>query len=295
MSVPIELLSNLTYLKPTMRNLLKSETTLTDFLIFSLEEAGEEKFKLFCLNSTLFNLNNEHRKCAQNEILELPSSNWVLKNDFGTFLHFHHNFHLKQMHQINTSWEDLTDTLMVLEFELTEPALQPIDEQPNISWITDNNGDISNEGHYTFYSLMGVAIFLMFIITCFHSEIRKICACMIPARQFQPEIVYRKDPEQLIISQQALTPIERSIENRDGQQSELPPNDPIISRKMKGAAADQILKCPGPAAQTPVLCAPTGKVKTTNIKNISDSASAETARKGTVRFAFPNVKRQEKT
>ena len=41
MSMPIELLSNLTYLKPTMRNLLKSETTLTDFLIFSLEVAGK--------------------------------------------------------------------------------------------------------------------------------------------------------------------------------------------------------------------------------------------------------------
>ena len=277
-----------------MRNLLESETTLRYFLIFSLEVAGEEKFKLFCLNSTLFYLNNEHRKCAQNELLELPSSNWVLKNEFGTFSHFHHNFHLKQMHQTNTTWDDLTDTLMVPEFEVTEPELQPIDEQPNISWITDDNGDISNEGHYTFYSLLGVAIFLMFIITCFHSEIRKICACIIPARKFQPEIAYRKDPEQLIISQQALTPIERSIENRDGQHSELPHNDPVISKKRKEAAADQILKCPGPAAQTPELCAPTGKVKTTNIKNTSDSAPAETTRRGTVRFAFPKVKRQEK-
>ena len=71
------------------------------------------------------------------------------------------------MYLVNTSWEDLTDTLMVPQFEITEPALQPVDEQPNISWITDNNGDITNEGHYTFYSLMGAAILLIFIITCF--------------------------------------------------------------------------------------------------------------------------------
>ena len=88
LSVPIELLSNITYLNSTMRNLKKSETTLTDFLIFSLEEEGEEKFQLFCLNTTLFNLNNEYRKCAQNEILDLPTSNWILKNDFGEFSHF---------------------------------------------------------------------------------------------------------------------------------------------------------------------------------------------------------------
>ena len=73
-------------------------------------------------------LNNEHRKCAQNELLSLQSSNWVLRNDYGTFSHFQHNFHLKEMHLVNTSWKDLTDTLMVPQFEITEPALQPVDE-----------------------------------------------------------------------------------------------------------------------------------------------------------------------
>ena len=63
---------------------------------------------------------------------------------------------------------------------------------------------------------------------------------------------------------------------------------------MKGAASDQILKGPGPAAQTSVLCAPTEKVKRTNTKSDNDSVSAEKSRKGTVRFGSPNVKVREK-
>ena len=160
------------------------------------------------------------------------------------------------------------------ELELNEPELQPSDEKPEISWITDHNGNISEQGHYTFYGLLAGAIFIMFIITCFISEIRRLCACILPVKQYQPEVAYRKDPEQLIISQQALTPVERSSENRDKRQSELPHIDPVRPSTCKGAAADQILKCPGPAAHTPELCAPTEGVKTTNIKNTSDSAPA---------------------
>ena len=34
---------------------------------------------------------------------------------------------------------------------------------------------------------------------------------MIPRRKFRPEITYKKDPEQIIIAQQAVTPTERSF------------------------------------------------------------------------------------
>ena len=173
--IPIGLLSNETYLNSTMRGLMESETNLRDFVIFSQEMDGVEKFQLMCLNSTLFNLNGEHRRCSQNELLELPSSNWVLKNGFGTFSHYHHNFHLKQLHQTNTSWEDLTDDLLTPEIEINKPELQPIDTETEISWITDDAGSISNEGHYMFYSLCGSAIFIVFIVVCFHSEMKRIC------------------------------------------------------------------------------------------------------------------------
>ena len=99
----------------------------------------------------------------------------------------------------------------------------------------------------------------------------------------------------MIISQEALTPVERSSENRDKRQSELPHIDPVRPSTFKGAAVDQILKCPGPAAHTPELFAPTEGVKTTNIKNTSDSAPAETTKKKTLRFVFPNVKGQGKS
>ena len=134
----------------------------------------------------------------------------------------------------------------------------------------------------------------MFIIICFHSEVRKICNCVFPNRKYHPEIAYSKNPEQITIGRQALTPMERSSQNRDGQASELPLNNPVISKKKKGAAANNVQECPTSAAQTIVPCAPTEKAKTTNIKSTSDPASVETGKRGTVRFVFPNVKRQEK-
>ena len=81
-----------------MRVLELSEVTLEDFLIFSREVEGREDFKLFCLNSTLFKLNNSHRKCTQNEQVSLPNSDWTISRDHGSFSHFQHDYHLKDMH-----------------------------------------------------------------------------------------------------------------------------------------------------------------------------------------------------
>ena len=126
-----------------MRDLQRSEITLEDFLIFSLEVSGRENFKLFCLNITLFNLNNKHRRCTQNELVSLPNSNWAIKNDHGSFSHFQHDFHLKEMHLVNSSWDDLIDILTVPQLEINDPELQEIEDQTNFSWVTDDDGDIS--------------------------------------------------------------------------------------------------------------------------------------------------------
>ena len=92
-----------------------------------------------------------------------------------------------------------------------------------------------------------------------------------------------------------MTPLDRSSKNRDKSQSELSHTDPVGPSTCKGAAVDQILKCPGLVAHTPELFVPTEGVKTTNIKNTSDSAPAETTKKKTLRFVFPNVKGQGKS
>ena len=286
--IQIEQLSNATYLNYTMRDLKNTDTTLRDFLIFSLEMAGEEKFKLFCLNSTLFHLNGEHRKCSQNEILSLPSSNWVLKNGFGTFSHFNHNFHLKELHQTNNTWKDITDSLMTPQLEINEQKFQSDGAENEISWITDEEGNISNESHYTFYTLMGGAIFIIFLVVCFHSEIRKCCDCLTPRRKFLPEITYKKDPEQVVISQEAMTLAERSFKNRDKLEGESLPNIPEIVVKKKAVCTDNIPTGRASAG----TCAP-NKAKTTNIE-ICDLASAETRKIGSVRFLFPKAKGQEK-
>ena len=74
MSLSVNLLENATYLSTKMRSLKMSEVTLNDFLIYSLENLGREDFKLFCLNSTIFRLNNSLRKCTQHEQISLPCS-----------------------------------------------------------------------------------------------------------------------------------------------------------------------------------------------------------------------------
>ena len=91
-----------------------------------------------------------------------------------------------------------------------------------------------------------------------------------------------------------MTSTERSFRNRGGQEAELPPNNPDISEEKKVASADKVPECQTSAAQIIVPCAPIHKAKTTNIKSTCDLASAETRKKGAVRFVFPNVKRQEK-
>ena len=145
-----------------------------------------------------------------------------------------------------------------------------------------------------FYSLCGSAIFIVFIVVCFHSEIKRICNCVIPTRKNHPEIAYTKNPEQITIGRQTLNPMERSSQNRDGQATEIPLNNPAISKKKKGAVASNGPECPIPTAQSIVPGGLTDKAKTTNLKSTSDPASAETGKRGSVRFMFPNVKRQEK-
>ena len=71
-SLSVNLLENATYLSTKMRSLNMSEVTLGDFLIYSLEDLGREDFKLLCLNSTIFKLNNSLRKCTQHELISLP-------------------------------------------------------------------------------------------------------------------------------------------------------------------------------------------------------------------------------
>ena len=104
-----------------------------------------------------------------------------------------------------------------------------------------------------------------------------------------PEITYKKDPEQIIISQEAVTLTERSSKNRGRPEGELLPSIPDISVEKKAVSTDNM---PNGLASAGT-CAPTHKAKTTHIE-ICDLASAETRKKGSVRFLFPNAKRQEK-
>ena len=182
---------------------------------------------------------------------------------------------------------------MTPQLEIDNQELQTNEPDTEMSWITDGEGNISNQGHYTFYTLVGSAIFIIFIVVCFHSEIKRICDCMIPKRKFRPEITYKADPEQIIIAQQSVTPTERSFKNRGGQERKLPPNDPNIPEEKKGVSADKVPGCPTSAENT-VPGAPTPILKTTNIKSTCDLASTETRKKGAVRWVFPDVKRQEK-
>ena len=133
---------------------------------------------------------------------------------------------------------------------------------------------------------MGVAIFTIFIILCFHNEIRKCCDCLTPRRKFLPDITYKADPEQIIISQEALTLAERSSKNRVRSEGELLPSIPV---EKKATSADN-----KPNGLTSAgTCGPKHKVKTTRSETC-DLASAVPKKKSSVRFLFPSAKRQEK-
>ena len=75
--------------------------------------------------------------------MSLPNANWTIINDHGSFSHFQHDYHLKDMHLVNSSWNDLTDILTVPQLEITDPELQDIEDQTNFSWVKNDDGNIS--------------------------------------------------------------------------------------------------------------------------------------------------------
>ena len=159
--------------------------------------------------------------------------------------------------------------------------------------MTDESGRIRKETHFAFYGLIISFILISLIVCCFHQEIRKICKCLLPKdNKFQPKVHYKKDPDQIIIGEEALLPIsnpDRSQERlhvpetKDGQA-----NIPEIPKKAGKLATAPVSG--GKESLSPVPSAP--PMLYTQPGNTTLSASK--AKKLNVVFDFPDKKSRKK-
>ena len=198
LTFPVEALQNTSWINEQLRPIQETEIVLNQFSIFAQENLGKQNFTLICLEQGDFLLNGKSVNCQQGSSIFLPETNWELKNEFGSYVHYEYHHLLRNRTLNGGTWNDISDILAVPRFVEPNVTAAPEIENGYFTFV-DGQGRLTNQSHFFGYSAICVFLVISVLLCVFNQEVKSCCAFMCRKKKYVPEVAYNVETDDVTV------------------------------------------------------------------------------------------------